>query len=73
MDSKFIFVRIPVSLKLNNQSLIVLIEFYSFETGHKPLQCIHCMRRFSDPSNLNKHQRLHDQHKQWNKQIEVKS
>ncbi|VEL08699.1 unnamed protein product [Protopolystoma xenopodis] len=28
-------------------------------TGHKPLQCLVCRRRFGDPSNLNKHLRLH--------------
>lgn len=28
-------------------------------TGHKPLQCRYCGRPFSDPSNLNKHIRLH--------------
>jgi len=28
-------------------------------TGYKPLQCRVCFRPFSDPSNLNKHIRLH--------------
>jgi len=28
-------------------------------TGHKPLQCAVCRRPFGDPSNLNKHVRLH--------------
>jgi len=28
-------------------------------TGHKPLQCAVCLRPFGDPSNLNKHVRLH--------------
>jgi len=28
-------------------------------TGHKPLQCSVCRRPFGDPSNLNKHVRLH--------------
>ncbi|KAJ2939601.1 hypothetical protein O0L34_g14318 [Tuta absoluta] len=28
-------------------------------TGYKPLRCGHCARRFGDPSNLNKHVRLH--------------
>lgn len=28
-------------------------------TGHKPLQCAVCCRPFGDPSNLNKHVRLH--------------
>ncbi|CAN0148530.1 unnamed protein product [Lampetra planeri] len=28
-------------------------------TGHKPLRCAVCQRRFGDPSNLNKHVRLH--------------
>lgn len=28
-------------------------------TGYKPLRCRHCARRFGDPSNLNKHVRLH--------------
>ena len=28
-------------------------------TGHKPLQCAVCRRAFGDPSNLNKHVRLH--------------
>ncbi|XP_064487340.1 PR domain zinc finger protein 13-like [Ornithodoros turicata] len=30
-------------------------------TGYKPLQCRFCLRPFSDPSNLNKHVRLHAQ------------
>ena len=30
-------------------------------TGHKPLKCKFCERPFSDPSNLNKHIRLHSQ------------
>ncbi|XP_052809498.1 PR domain zinc finger protein 13-like [Mya arenaria] len=28
-------------------------------TGYKPLKCRHCLRPFGDPSNLNKHIRLH--------------
>lgn len=28
-------------------------------TGYKPLRCRHCLRAFGDPSNLNKHVRLH--------------
>ncbi|XP_046492542.1 zinc finger protein 177 isoform X1 [Neodiprion pinetum] len=28
-------------------------------TGYKPLKCKHCLRAFGDPSNLNKHVRLH--------------
>lgn len=28
-------------------------------TGYKPLRCRHCARPFGDPSNLNKHLRLH--------------
>lgn len=28
-------------------------------TGYKPLKCKHCLRPFGDPSNLNKHVRLH--------------
>lgn len=28
-------------------------------TGYKPLRCRHCTRAFGDPSNLNKHLRLH--------------
>lgn len=28
-------------------------------TGYKPLKCKYCLRPFSDPSNLNKHIRLH--------------
>ena len=28
-------------------------------TGYKPLKCRHCQRSFGDPSNLNKHIRLH--------------
>ncbi|CAH2107843.1 unnamed protein product [Euphydryas editha] len=28
-------------------------------TGYKPLRCKHCLRAFGDPSNLNKHVRLH--------------
>lgn len=28
-------------------------------TGYKPLKCKYCMRPFGDPSNLNKHTRLH--------------
>ncbi|KAM3961948.1 PR/SET domain 13 [Aphomia sociella] len=28
-------------------------------TGYKPLQCRYCLRAFGDPSNLNKHVRLH--------------
>ncbi|CAK1552432.1 unnamed protein product [Leptosia nina] len=28
-------------------------------TGYKPLRCRHCARAFADPSNLNKHVRLH--------------
>jgi uncharacterized Zn-finger protein len=31
-------------------------------TGQKPLRCRFCGRPFSDPSNLNKHVRLHSQH-----------
>ncbi|XP_072940912.1 uncharacterized protein Prdm13 [Epargyreus clarus] len=30
-------------------------------TGYKPLRCRHCLRAFGDPSNLNKHVRLHAQ------------
>lgn len=30
-------------------------------TGYKPLQCKYCLRPFGDPSNLNKHVRLHAQ------------
>jgi hypothetical protein len=30
-------------------------------TGYKPLQCKVCLRPFGDPSNLNKHIRLHAQ------------
>ncbi|CRK95974.1 CLUMA_CG009415, isoform A [Clunio marinus] len=30
-------------------------------TGFKPLKCRHCFRAFGDPSNLNKHIRLHNQ------------
>ncbi len=30
-------------------------------TGYKPLKCKVCSRPFSDPSNLNKHVRLHSQ------------
>lgn len=30
-------------------------------TGYKPLKCKVCLRAFGDPSNLNKHVRLHDQ------------
>lgn len=28
-------------------------------TGYKPLRCRYCLRAFGDPSNLNKHVRLH--------------
>nr|XP_049702870.1 zinc finger protein 775 [Helicoverpa armigera] len=28
-------------------------------TGYRPLRCRHCLRAFGDPSNLNKHERLH--------------
>lgn len=28
-------------------------------TGYRPLRCRHCARAFGDPSNLNKHVRLH--------------
>lgn len=28
-------------------------------TGYRPLRCRHCARPFGDPSNLNKHERLH--------------
>ncbi|CAB3234254.1 unnamed protein product [Arctia plantaginis] len=28
-------------------------------TGYRPLRCRHCLRAFGDPSNLNKHVRLH--------------
>ncbi|XP_061709533.1 PR domain zinc finger protein 13-like [Cydia pomonella] len=28
-------------------------------TGYKPLRCPHCRRAFGDPSNLNKHVKLH--------------
>ncbi|XP_053687071.1 zinc finger protein 658B [Sabethes cyaneus] len=31
-------------------------------TGFKPLKCQYCFRPFGDPSNLNKHIRLHRQH-----------
>lgn len=30
-------------------------------TGYKPLKCKYCFRPFSDPSNLNKHVRLHSE------------
>lgn len=30
-------------------------------TGFKPLKCKYCLRPFGDPSNLNKHVRLHSQ------------
>lgn len=32
-------------------------------TGYKPLRCNICNRSFSDPSNFNKHERLHAAHK----------
>jgi len=31
-------------------------------TGYRPLKCTHCSRAFGDPSNLNKHLRLHAKH-----------
>ena len=31
----------------------------STHTGYKPLKCKYCLRPFGDPSNLNKHVRLH--------------
>lgn len=31
-------------------------------TGFKPLKCRHCFRAFGDPSNLNKHVKLHANH-----------
>lgn len=33
-------------------------------TGFKPLKCRHCFRAFGDPSNLNKHVKLHANHTQ---------
>lgn len=39
-----------------------LINFMFLKLGFKPLKCRHCFRAFGDPSNLNKHIRLHTQH-----------
>lgn len=36
--------------------------FLLSKTGFKPLKCKFCFRPFGDPSNLNKHIRLHTQH-----------
>lgn len=33
--------------------------FRRTHTGFKPLKCKYCLRPFGDPSNLNKHVRLH--------------
>lgn len=43
------------SIKTNESILL-------FRLGFKPLKCRHCFRAFGDPSNLNKHIRLHNQH-----------
>jgi PR domain zinc finger protein 13 len=43
---------------LSNKNLF----FYHSHLGFKPLKCRHCFRAFGDPSNLNKHIRLHAQH-----------
>lgn len=37
-------------------------------TGFKPLKCRHCFRAFGDPSNLNKHVKLHTNHNSSNYQ-----
>lgn len=39
-----------------------LIIVPNLNLGFKPLKCRHCFRAFGDPSNLNKHIRLHVQH-----------
>jgi uncharacterized Zn-finger protein len=54
---------------MRNKNLHFLLQVYNRKyglkihlrthTGYKPLQCRVCSRPFSDPSNLNKHIRLH--------------
>lgn len=43
-------------------SLLLIFTYFPRRLGFKPLKCRHCFRAFGDPSNLNKHIRLHAQH-----------
>jgi uncharacterized C2H2 Zn-finger protein len=36
-----------------------ILSVHRTHTGYKPLKCPYCLRPFGDPSNLNKHVRLH--------------
>lgn len=36
-----------------------ILSIHRTHTGYKPLKCKYCLRPFGDPSNLNKHIRLH--------------
>lgn len=51
---------------LSEKPVSVINKFTYFfsviRLGFKPLKCRHCFRAFGDPSNLNKHIRLHAQH-----------
>lgn len=42
-----------------NFFLCFCFSFFRTHTGYKPLFCKYCHRPFGDPSNLNKHMRLH--------------
>lgn len=39
--------------------ILTILSIHRTHTGYKPLKCKYCMRPFGDPSNLNKHVRLH--------------
>lgn len=40
-------------------------------TGYKPLNCKYCDRKFGDPSNLNKHMRLHRESRSQNYECQI--
>lgn len=45
--------------KWRNNCEFYIRFIYRTHTGYKPLKCKYCLRPFGDPSNLNKHVRLH--------------